>query len=109
MRRMRNDAIHAEQWRRRVVGFDRDQRRPRWFVLRFVACYVAFWVAIALACLFDLVGMDGHERDAEPIRNFVYQALRSRPLGVSFAVALATTILVWKFVSPGPRREPATS
>jgi len=94
---------HAISWRRRIIDFDRAQRRPPRFVLMFAAFFAGFWIATGFACLFDVLGADGREPLEQPIREFIFQAIWRHPLTVSTGVALVLTIAFWKFVSPGRR------
>ena len=108
MRRMREPATETIGWRRRVADYDVDQRRPQRFVWIFAAWFVAFWVAVVFAFMFDLLGADGRDPNEQPIREFIYQSLRENPLLTSIRVTLALSIVWWRFVSPGPRRNDAT-
>jgi hypothetical protein len=94
---------HAISWRRRIFDFDRAQRRPQRFVLMYAAFFAGFWIATVFAFLFDVLGADGREPLEQPIREFIFQAIRAYPLAVSTGVALVLTIAFWRFVSPGRR------
>jgi hypothetical protein len=107
MRRMRESATHDIEWRRRVVAFDVDQRRPQRFLWIYAAFFVGFWIATFFLFLFDVLGADGREPLEQPIREFIFQAICGHGLAVSTGVTLALTIAWWKFVSPGPRRNVA--
>jgi hypothetical protein len=94
---------HAISWRRRILDYDRAQRRPQRFLWIYAAWCVAFWLAVFFALLFDVLGADGREPQEQPIREFVYQTLRAHPLAMSTLVPLVLTIAWWRFVSPGAR------
>lgn len=107
VRRMREPAAQSIGWRRRVVEYDVDQRRPQRFVWIFAAWFVAFWVVVFFAFVFDLLGADGRDPKEQPIREFIFQTICENGLLVSIRVTLAISIVWWRFVSPGPRRNVA--